>query len=144
MLFEMQSNIDQAQAKYEEILRIDPRAAVASNNLAWIYATRGGNLDVALRLAQTAKSQLPDRHEVNDTLGWVYYKKGLSEMALPALRQAVDQDPRNAVYHYHLGMVYAALGQTARARSALERALAINGEFDGAADARRTLETLKS
>jgi Flp pilus assembly protein TadD len=143
MLLEMQGQVADARAKYEEILQIDPRAPVAANNLAWIYATQGGNLDVALQLAQTAKAQLADRHEVDDTLGWVYHKKGLSALALPSLKLAVDRDPKNASYHYHLGMAYAATGDAARARASLTRALALNSAFDGADEAKRTLAAIQ-
>ncbi len=40
--------------------QLDPRAAAAANNLAWIYASSGQNLDRALQLAQVAKASLPD------------------------------------------------------------------------------------
>src|SRR4029453_10479330 len=85
MLLDMQNKTSEARAKYERALEIDPRAAVAANNLAWIYAETGGNLDTALQLAQTAKSQLPDVPEVNDTLGWIYHKKGLCSLAVGPL-----------------------------------------------------------
>ena len=80
-ILELQGSKDEAKARYNKALQIDPRAAVAANNLAWIDANTNGNLDVALQLAQTAKAQLPNRHEVDDTLGWIYYKKGLSSLA---------------------------------------------------------------
>ena len=58
----------EAKVKYEKVLSLNSHAGVAANNLAWIYAASDGNLDMALQLAQTAKAQLPDRPEVNDTL----------------------------------------------------------------------------
>ena len=67
---------------------------MAANNLAWIDATSNGNLDVALQLAQTAKAQLPNRHEVDDTLGWIYYKKGLSSMAIESLNSSTAEATR--------------------------------------------------
>jgi tetratricopeptide (TPR) repeat protein len=90
-----------------------------------------------LTLAQAAKKELPDQPEVNDTLGWVYYRKGLFGLAIEALEQSVQKDPDNAVYLYHLGMTYAGQGDRTRARSALDRALALNPRFDGAEQARR-------
>ena len=41
---------------------------------------------------------MPDRAEVNDTLGWVYHKKGLGSQAVAALKDAVDKDPQNASF----------------------------------------------
>ncbi len=72
----MQNKPDEARKLYEHALSLDPQMPVAANNLAWDYAERGQNLDVALNLAQTAKAKLPNTAAVSDTLGWVYYKKG--------------------------------------------------------------------
>jgi tetratricopeptide (TPR) repeat protein len=116
---------------------------VAANNLAWIYAEDGGNLDVALGLAQTAKSRLPDSPEATDTLGWVYYKKGLASLAVPVFRENVDKAPKNPVYQYHLGLAHAKSGNKEEARKALEQALALDPKFDGSADAQRVLAGLR-
>lgn len=143
VILQLQNRPAEAQARYEMVLAIDPRAAVAANNLAWIYAEGGGNLDVALGLAQTAKSQLANDPQVANTLGWVYYKKGLASLAVASLRESADKSPTNARYRYHLGLAYAKAGNTAEARKALEQALVLNPTFDGSADARRVLAGLK-
>ena len=51
---------------------------VAANNLAWMFAETGENLDMALQLAQAATRRVPEQPEIQDTLGWIYYKKGLA------------------------------------------------------------------
>jgi tetratricopeptide (TPR) repeat protein len=143
MILQMQNRLAEAQGSYEKVLSMDPKAAVAANNLAWIYAEGGGNLDVALGLAQTAKSQLPDSPEVSDTLGWVCYKKGLPSVAVRILRESVDKSPKNAVYRYHLGLAYAKSGNRDEARKVLEQALMLDPKFDGSADAKRVLAGLQ-
>ena len=85
---------------------------------------------------------MPNRPEVNVTLGWVYYKKGLASLALPALREAVDKDPSNPTYQYHLGLAYAKTGARQKAKEALQRALAIKADFSGAEEAKKVLKTL--
>ena len=128
---------------YERALKADPNAAVAANNLAWLYAEgHGGNLDLALKLAQTAAEQLPDNAEISDTLGWVYYRKGLAALAIAPLARSVELSPQNPMYHYHLGLAYAQEGRRDRARKALERALSLQSNFAGADDARKLLGTL--
>jgi Flp pilus assembly protein TadD len=124
-------------------LQTDSHAAVAANNLAWIYAHDGSNLDLALQLAQTAKAGLPQSAEVNDTLGWIYYKKGLSSLAVPPLLQSVEASPANASYHYHLGLAYASTGDATKARAAFERSLAIDSTSASATDVRQALADLK-
>ena len=75
-----------ARRRYELALEIDPQMPVAANNLAWMYVESGENLDVALQLAQTATRRLPDNPAMQDTLGWIYYKKGLASLAVPHVR----------------------------------------------------------
>jgi Flp pilus assembly protein TadD len=143
MLLDMQNRTSEARARYERALEVNPRAAVAANNLAWIYVETGANLDMALQLAQTAKAQLPDRAEVSDTLGWIYHRKGLSAMALPPLLQSVQKDPANPMYHYHLGMAYLGSGDKVRGRASLQKALSLDPNFSEAAGARQALGGLK-
>ena len=143
-IFEAQHQPGEAQKQYEQVLAASPRAIVAANNLAWLYAERGGNLDVALGLAQTAAQQAPDRPEINDTLGWIYYKKDLVGQAIAALERSVAKDTTNPVYHYHLGLAYTKRGDRVRAKQSLERALALNPDFDGSTDARNLLASITS
>jgi putative PEP-CTERM system TPR-repeat lipoprotein len=143
VLLDMEHRTNDARAVYEQVLQTDSHAAVAANNLAWIYAEQGGNLDLALQLAQTAKAALPRSPQVNDTLGWIYYKKGLGSLAVPALQQSVEASPTTASYHYHLGLAYTLTGDAAKARAAFERSLALDSTSAAAADVRRALADLK-
>ena len=124
MLLQSMNRMDEAQKRYERVIQLDRQAPVAANNLAWMYAERGGNLDVALQLAQTARRNLPNAHAVADTLGWVYYKKQQYDMAIRELTDAVAKDPENPEYQYHLGAAYAAKGDVPKARVALQKAVA--------------------
>jgi tetratricopeptide (TPR) repeat protein len=142
-ILELQGKSEEAKQHYSTALQVDPSAAVAANNLAWITATNNGNLDVALQLAQSAKARLPNRHEVDDTLGWIYYKKGLSTLAIESLTASTTRQPDNPTYNYHLALAYHQNGDTAQARKLLEKALKSNTTFEGAADAKKLLESIK-
>ena len=78
----------------------------------------------------------------NDTLGWVYYKQDIVDTSIPLILQAIDRDPKNAQFHFHLGMAYAKQGEDTKAITALKRALALNPAFAGATDAKRVLGEL--
>lgn len=142
ILYHLQNKLVEAKAAYERALGVDPRAPVAANNLAQLYSDRNENLEVALQLAQTAKAGLPTAPEVDDTLGWIYYKKGNGPAAVTSLKQAVAAQPGNAVYLYHLGAAYALTKDVGNARQTLEKALKSPGGFDGAQDARKILNSL--
>jgi tetratricopeptide (TPR) repeat protein len=142
MIYEMQNRPQDARRAYEEILNTTSRAPVAANNLAWLYAESGEKLDTALELAQSAKQQLPDRHEVDDTLGWVYFKRNMPELAIAPLERAVKADTANPQYHAHLGLAYARAGRADEAKRSLARALELRPDFPGAEEARKTLASL--
>jgi tetratricopeptide (TPR) repeat protein len=141
ILLEAKGDFEGARDRFERALLIDPEAAVAANNLAWIYVQHGGNLDVAMHLAQTAQKRMPNVPEVGDTLGYIYYKKNLASLAISTLKSSAAKDPGNAMYHYHLGLAYASSGDVAEARGALARALALKSDFDGAEQARSMLRS---
>ena len=143
LLLERLHRLPEAKTAYEKVLDLDPHAAVAANNLAWLTSEQGGNLDQASELAQMAKSQAPDQPAFNDTLGWIYFKKNLAEESIPLFRQSLEKDPDNALTHYHLGMAYAKLGEDAKAIIALKRSLSLDPHLRAADDARRTLTELQ-
>jgi tetratricopeptide (TPR) repeat protein len=138
----VQGKASDSRTRFERILDIDPRAAVALNNLAYMDAEAGVNLDVALNRAQAAKSLLPDDPDVNDTLGWVYVKRGLPALSFAPFEQALQKNPKNPLYHYHLGVAHANAEDRDRARLSLQRALQLSSSFDGANEAKQLLNRL--
>ncbi|CAN5690736.1 hypothetical protein BH20ACI4_BH20ACI4_23040 [soil metagenome] len=90
ILEEAQNNFAEAEKHYRKSLEIAPDSPIAANNLAWLIAEHNnGNLDEALRLAQTAVNQNQRTAEFYDTLGWVYFKKGLYSPAIEQMKKAV-------------------------------------------------------
>ena len=154
MLEMNRQNIDAAIDNYKKALAKDENAVFAANNLAWLYAEYGkGNMDEAVRLAQGAVQANPGVPSFSDTLGWVYYKKGLYGAAAEQLKKAVAVDDAaarrgngqpSATYRFHLGVALAARGDKAGARKELETALRLGGKvsFPEADEARKALATL--
>jgi putative PEP-CTERM system TPR-repeat lipoprotein len=142
MLFEMQGKIPEAEKQYKNVLNINPNAAIALNNLAWLYVSHDRNLEEAFQLARTARQNAPKDPRVGDTLGWIYYRKGMIGDAVRELESSVRDDPKDPGGQYHLGMAYAEAGDLDKAKQALRRALTISPQFDGAAEARAKLSKL--
>nr|MBA2526886.1 tetratricopeptide repeat protein [Pyrinomonadaceae bacterium] len=121
MLEYKRNNIDEAVKNYRQALDVDPKAAIAANNLASLYADHDkGDLDEAMRLAQDVVLRHPNQPGILDTLGWVYYKKGLYEQSVEQLRKAIAMDGGNPVFRYHLGMALAAKGDQEESRRELQ------------------------
>jgi tetratricopeptide (TPR) repeat protein len=138
MLLESQGRVDDARKSYEATVNGPGNAPIAANNLAFIYAEQGINLDVALQLATSAKQRMPNDPSVDDTLGWIYYKKDIPSLALRPLQNSLRNRPDVAEVLYHLGMTYARLGDKPKARETLERALKLDPKVGGD-EARQTL-----
>jgi tetratricopeptide (TPR) repeat protein len=142
VIHESKKELDKARVRYEEVLKINSRFAPAANNLAWILVDQGGNLDVALSHAQTAREQLPNDPSVADTLGWIYYKKNAYLLAVSLLREAAEKLPNEAVVHFHYGMAQHKNGDKIGAKKALQTALKLNPSFPGSDEAKKTLKEL--
>jgi putative PEP-CTERM system TPR-repeat lipoprotein len=142
-IYQAGKRLADAQRELEKVHQLDPGDADAANNLAWLYAEQGDNLDVALQLAQQAKRRWPERPDINDTLGWVYYKREQPSLAISAFKTCIEREPGAATCHYHLGLAYAKTGDARLARQSLATAVKINPNFEGAQDARRVLGTIQ-
>jgi tetratricopeptide (TPR) repeat protein len=141
-LYEKQGKFREATQAAERAHSIDPASPFIANNLAFFYLEYGGDVNVALSLAQQAKQKLPDSSIVSDTIGWAYYKLHSADAAITELSETVKKDPGNPVYHYHLGMAYIAAGRRTAAARSLEQALSVNRDFPYAANARTALNQI--
>ena len=132
-------DMETARKYYSEALASDPNFAVAMANTAWVDAQEGKDLDVALGMAEKAKSLEPDVATITDTLAWVMYKRGNYANAMPLLQECVQKAPDSAQFHYHLGMTLLASGQKAKSKEQLEAALRLNLDSANTQQARQAL-----
>jgi Flp pilus assembly protein TadD len=133
-----------AQQYFEKAVNLAPHDALLQNNLAWVYAMQGQNLDQALSLATQAKQAAPELISINDTLGWIQYKKGNYPIAVGLLSEVVQKVPQSAEYRYHLGMALSGAGQKDKAKEELSKALQLAPPLthDDAKQAQDTLAKL--
>jgi tetratricopeptide (TPR) repeat protein len=109
-----------AIARYRTVLSIDASNLVALNNLAYYLAL--DHPDEALPFAERAGKIAADDATVQDTLGWVYYRKGQYRTAMGYLKTAVARQP-TARRQFHLAMSYLKLGERSLGQSVLQTAL---------------------
>lgn len=123
---------------YRKAVDVQPNNVTALNNLAYTLADFANDPDTALKFAQHAEELAPDDPAVEDTLGWVLYKKGMYSNAVPHLENSVARAP-TARRKLHLAMAYLKLGDTTRGRKTLQAAINMNPNLPEAESARRLL-----
>jgi Tfp pilus assembly protein PilF len=126
--------------KSEEQLRLlleaDPNDALACNNLGYQLADRNQNLGEAEQLIRKAididkltRRLSGDEDGANaaylDSLGWVLFRRGKLDEALPYLEKAaaLPEGAEDATVWDHLGDVYLRRKEPAKAKQAWEAAL---------------------
>jgi len=93
-------------------------------------------------LAKAAKELAPGDSDVSDTLGWIFYRRGVHQRALALLKDSAAKRPDTPQVQYHLGMACAQIGDRDNARRALRQAVRAPAAFSGQDEARRPLARL--
>jgi len=107
---------EQAAAYYQKAIQADPSYPISMNNLAYLYAERGERLNEALVLANRALEKEPRNPLMKDTRGWILYKLGRHDEAIPVLKEAAALAPNETVIRKHLQIVEQAAQALPRAR----------------------------
>jgi tetratricopeptide (TPR) repeat protein len=110
-----------AMTRYRSVLAADGSNLFALNNLAYDLVLN--DPDKALKLAQQAGELAPDNASVQDTLAWVYHRKGIESTAITYLKTAVAKEPTPR-RQFHLAMCYLKADQPELGQKTLLMALA--------------------
>ncbi len=93
---------------FTQAIAVDDTTADAHNNLAWLYATQGQNLEQAVELAERAVSLDLNASRL-DTLAYVYYRYGALLKAEQAILRAIALQPNHATYTDRLNTIRQAM-----------------------------------
>jgi tetratricopeptide (TPR) repeat protein len=77
--------------EYETAVQSGDPSGIASNNLAWIYAVQGKNLDRAMQLAQHALELNPGSPAVLDTIGVIQVRKHEYTQAIASFQSGAQR-----------------------------------------------------
>lgn len=113
-------NRAQAADFYRRASEVDRRNVLALNNYAYLRAEI--DPDGALPLAQKALEMAPESAMVLDTLGWIYFRKGLNDLAVANLEKAMSREPTPR-RQFHLGMAQMKVGLSEAAAENIAAAL---------------------
>jgi tetratricopeptide (TPR) repeat protein len=130
------SELDALLGKY-------PDNASLKNNLAFVLARSGQQLDRAASLAGELVEQFPDNAVLMDTMAYVMAAKGDHAGALPLYEEAVSKDRGNSTIRFHYAMTLLALERPEDAVNQLKGALILNPSFPQAEEAQAMLDQLE-
>jgi Flp pilus assembly protein TadD len=127
---EKAQDFEGAIAIYEDLYAKNSNSVILANNLASLITTHRTDpesLERGFAIASRLRgSTFPP---LQDTYGWIEYRRGNYEEALTYLEPAAAGLPEDPLVQYHLGMTYVALERTEDARETLTRALEIAGDM---------------
>jgi tetratricopeptide (TPR) repeat protein len=121
-------NYPKGEAELEMLLQHDPDDPGPNNDLGYLYAEQGKNLEKAEAMIQKALQEKPEESAYLDSMGWVLFKRGKLQQALETMKKAAERmkadrpDP-DATILEHLGDVYFQLQEASKAEESWRQAL---------------------
>ncbi len=101
----------EATGRFEELLKEFPQSALLENDLAWLMAHTGANLDQTLAHASRAAQLDPQSAAIADTLAEVYFRRGELQKAVDAMKKCIALAPNLAMEQKKLEEYQAALAR---------------------------------
>lgn len=121
LVYEKMNRVGDAEGDLRKILAKTPDDARALNALGYTLTVHTDRLDEADKLVSKALQLTPDDPAVIDSMGWLRFRQGRPQDALPLLQKAYAQFP-DAEVAAHLGEVLWALGDKDKAQALLSQA----------------------
>lgn len=129
-IYSLAGNMPKAEEQLETLIESDPRTlpreifAGANNDLGYLWADEGKNLDRAEAMIRRALEISPGNAAYLDSMGWVLFKQGKFDEAIDFLKQATSHESgEDAVIWDHLGDAYRKSDKLSEARKAWEKAV---------------------
>ena len=121
--------MEKGEKVLEEVYNEDPTEPGVNNDLGYLYADQGKNLEQAEKMIRIAVAAQPDNPAYLDSLGWVLFRLGKHEEALEPLKKAnSDPDYQDSTLLEHQGDVHQALNQSDEAKQLWEKARKVEEE----------------
>jgi tetratricopeptide (TPR) repeat protein len=131
-LYEATGQADAARQQYDLVGVIQQLNAAAGMNvdleMALFTASHGNDPAAAVQQARAAYAERPTIYAA-DTLAWALYQQGEYAEAWQLSQEALRLGTKDALLHFHAGMIAAKVGDQEAARTHLQTALAINPHF---------------
>jgi len=131
LLYYEAERFDEAEKLLRKVLDKETDRAEAYNNLGYMFAEQGKNLDEAEDLLKRALYLRPGTSYMIDSLAWIYYKKGFYDKALKFLLRAENLSLDDAILFDHIGDTYDKLGNPKKARDYWKKSWDLDPDIKG-------------
>lgn len=115
VIAEQDNHLPLAQSCYERALKLNPRMALAANNLAVILGSQPNSIAEAIRFAKLAVSEQPQRPPFIETLAQIQFNSGHREEAITNMTKVVDLAPESAKWRAELVNMLRVVGRNEEA-----------------------------
>ena len=130
----------QAEALYRKVIELQPRNALAINNVAWLMVKQGKPGAVAM--AQQANEIMPGRTALMDTLATALAAENQVPKAIELQKAAIARAPSDPSLKLTLAKLLIKSGDKAYARAELEDLAKLGDKFREQAEVTALLKTL--
>ncbi|TYO88156.1 tetratricopeptide repeat protein [Oceanicella actignis] len=137
--YERSGQWDKAEADFLRALELQPDQPLVLNYLGYSWVEMGRNIERAREMIEKAVELRPDDGFITDSLGWVLYRLGKYEEAVPVLERAVELEPSDPILNDHFGDALWMVGRKLEARFQWKRALSLGPEEKDAERIRKKL-----
>jgi len=129
----------QAKASYRRALELGGDDPDLFNNLAYLEADAGSDLEEAMALSQKTLARSPGNSQYADTAGFIYLKKGDTATALQIFQTLSHKYPNDAGFRYHLALALLKSGNRTQGEHELRTAIAADPSLADAARVKNLL-----
>jgi Tfp pilus assembly protein PilF len=126
--YQLEDNFPMAERSYADALSIEPRDAIALNNLAYGVLEQPERIGEALQWAERAVALVPGNPDYLDTLGLAQLRASRLAEAVRTLEQALTLAPDYPPVNLHLAQAYEQQGDLAKARRHYQHAASGAGQ----------------
>ena len=139
-LYELKGDATSAKETKADVIRLlsegqknEEKTALVKHNVSREMAMANlsaGNLDDALKYANTDLEMRPDNIDANELAAWIYYLKGDYTNARIHAEKMLVTNAKNPTSLYKAGAIFAGAGDTEKGNKLMSEAIAINPYID--------------
>jgi len=136
-----QSDFAGAEAHYRAVVDIQPRNALALNNIAWLMVKR--KEPGAVAMAERALALMPGRAQLLDTLASAQAADNQLPKAIETQKQALQASPEDSSLRLNLARLYIQAADKPAARDQLQALAKLGDKFSAQTEVTALLKTLQ-